>query len=98
MSFPRGVRGIGKGIGVGFFRRPASSRILPSAITTACCRGYRLGIGHTRQPMKEHLGQPQLVTILRGHAGNYGHVQAMVRALLESLYVGLFFQLTWKLP
>ena len=41
MSFPRGVRGIGKGIGVGFFRTPANSQFLPSVITTACRKGYR---------------------------------------------------------
>ena len=81
MSFPTGVPGIGKGIGAGFLRRPANSRILPSVITTACCKGYRLGIGHTRLPMKEHLGQPQIVTVQTGRPENYGHIKAMVRAL-----------------
>ena len=86
MSFPRGVRGIGKGIGwvsvSAPLRRPANSRILPSVITAACCQGYRLGIGHTRPPMKEHLGQSQIVSVLRGRPGNYCHVKAIVRALL----------------
>ena len=75
---PKTVGGIGKGIGW----VPANSRIIASVITTACCKGYRLGIGHTRPPMKAHLGQLKTVTGLRGRPGNYGHVKAIVRALL----------------
>ena len=82
------VRGSGKyrlGIGVCFFRRPANSRMLLSVITTACCKRYRLGIAHTRLPMKEHLGQPKIVTVLRGRPGNYGHIKAIVAAIVRAL-------------
>ena len=91
MSFLRGVQGIGKGIGVGSFRRPANPRILPFVITTACCKGYRLGIGHTRLPMKEHLGRLQVVTVLRGRPGNYGHIKAIVRHYYILPMWGYFF-------
>ena len=81
----QGGSGASVRVSVGYrFRllRPANSRILPPVITAACCKGDRLGIGHTRLPMKEHLGQPQIVTVLRGRPGNYCHIKAIVRALL----------------
>ena len=77
MSFPKGVRGIGKGIGVGFFKRPAISRFFPSLMVQGVSVGSR--IGHTRLPMKEHLGQPQIITVLRGCPWNYSHIKAIVR-------------------
>ena len=86
MSFPRGVRGISKGIGVDFSRRPANSRTLHAVISTACCKGYRLGIGHRRLPMKEHLGLRQNVTALMGHPENCGHIKAIARARLQSIF------------
>ena len=79
MSFPRGVWGIGKGIG-----RVSVSAPLPTLGFYLLSRLLLVarGIGHTRLPMKEHLGQPKIVTVLRGRPGNYCYIKAIVRALL----------------
>ena len=65
MSFPRGS---GASVRVSVLASLEGLPFLDFSLLSKC-KAYRLGIGHTRLPMTEHLGQPQMITVLRGAQG-----------------------------